>query len=203
MAWDLYVRFWRPTCRVRCHDLTVNFRRVCHWVIGLSVTSVFALMSIAHFAAAAIIAAADPDSRAAAEAAGYTAQVRATVLDVDDRNGEKGVGYAVDVQYATSGQAVVTTLNWAVGRPPPSAGDAVDVAFDPAAPERAVPRDPADRADREWSAKGRGHLNWGVIEAVIAILVICATLRWAPRDRQTSVPAGPSTAPRQDSPQGA
>jgi len=158
-------------------------RRVAHWVIGLSVTGVLVLDLVFHLVAAGMIATADPSSRTAERVAGYTAHARSTVLDVDPDRDRRGIGFVVHVRYSVEHETVVTTVDWTEDRRPPAIGDTLDVAFDPVVPEHAVAADPADRGVRAWSV--RRHLVWGAVEAILATLVLCAAIRWAPRRRQT------------------
>jgi hypothetical protein len=165
----------------------VDLRRIAHWVIGLGVTGVLVVDLVFHLVAAGMIAAADPRSRAAEQAAGYTARAGSTVLDVDAEHGRRGVGYVVDVSYRAKGQNVVTTVDWTDDRPPPAVGDTVDVAFDPVTPENAVAADLDARGVRDWSV--RRHLVWGGADVVLAVLVLGAALRWAPRRKPAATSA--------------
>jgi hypothetical protein len=167
----------------------VALRRVAHWVFGLAVTGVLVVLVVFHAAAAVMIAVADPRSAAAERVAGYTGHARSVVLDVDAEDYRRGIGYVVHVRYAVRGEIVVTRLEWADDSPPPAAGDPVEVAFDPVTPEDAVPADPADRGVRAWSV--RRHVERGGVEAVLALLVLGATLRWAPRRPERSAQRPP------------
>lgn len=190
----------------------MEFRRVAHWVLGLGVTAVLVLQLAFHLVAAGLIAGADPRSAAAQRVAGYTSRARSTVLDVDRDRDRIGIGYVVHVRYAMSGETVVTTVDWTDDRRPPAIGDTLDVAVDPAVPEHAVAADPAVRGVRSWSV--RRHVVWAGVDAVLAVLVLGAAIRWAPRRRPTpageawsepwpappAVPPGPAAVPPRSGP---